>query len=96
MMQNLSSTALNLANAHFDGDTLCINPSAAFQLGILIDNQDRDEAPEVPYTLNTFLGADADYEDNALYIDGGCIIATSVPDALRQLADAIESGRVAR
>lgn len=95
-MQNLNSTELNLAGDHFDGDTLRISPSEAFQLGILIDNQDRKEAPGVPFTLNAFLGADADYEDNALYIDGGCIIATSVPDALRQLADAIESGRVAR
>jgi hypothetical protein len=84
-------------SAHFDGDKLRIDPKEPFKLTVVIDNEDRAEWPENPFTLNAFLGDDRTNEDNSLMFGGeGCIIEGDIPAQLRALADDIESGRIFR
>lgn len=68
------------------------------ELRITIDNNDAEECPESPYTLNAFRdygNLDSRTKEPMQFDDGGsCLIGCSVPDMLRILADQIEEGGV--
>ena len=55
---------------------------APIKFSIVIDNQDAEECPELPLTLNI-------HQFDEL-VDDRVILGTNIPDMLRELADAWE------
>mgnify|MGYP001339336774 CR=1 FL=1 len=84
-------------DAHFDGDQLRIDPDRPFRLVIVIDNEDGEEYPGNPFTLNArILGRDSDESTDLVLAGEGSLVFGDVADQLRELADLIEQGRVER
>ncbi|MFE6967210.1 hypothetical protein ACFVAJ_19150 [Agromyces sp. NPDC057679] len=78
-------------DVQFDGDKLTIRADTPFKMVVTIDNEDRVEYPDNPFTLN------ASVNDVDLSFWGeDCLIEGDVPAQLRALAELIETGGVLR